>query len=135
MGCKVPVLLYSDIQTKYEEYLRAKMAATNKKPATKASTGYGTIFKARNDYAAVDTNDPEAQLTNFTPYLEREEQQMYFKQLMKLRKKYQLLQTTSEIEELTHFCTMQDKIAKVKNKSPMMQAFTFYKANMPMKQL
>lgn len=130
MGCKVPVLLYSDIQTKYEEYLKTKLAASTKKPAT-TKNNFATIFRARGDYTAVDNADPEAKLPDPIPYLEREEQQHYFKQLMKLRKKYQLLQTTSEIEELTHFCTMQDRIAKSKNKHPMLQAFTFYKSNMP----
>jgi hypothetical protein len=60
MGCKVPVLLYSDIQTKYEEYLKTKLAATNKKPAT-AKNNFSTIFRARGDYTAVDNADPEAQ--------------------------------------------------------------------------
>lgn len=74
MGCKVPVMLYSDMQGEYEEGLKG-----------------GAVQGGQ--------------------LLDPEESFLYFKQLMRLRKKYRLLTTTADIQEVKTFCIMNDHIS------------------------
>lgn len=47
---------------------------------------------------------------------------------MRLRKKYRLLTTTSNINQVQSFCTMEDNISQAQNKQPILQTTTFYNA-------
>ena len=91
MGCKVPVMLYSDMQGEYEEGLKG-----------------GAVQGGQ--------------------LLDPEESFLYFKQLMRLRKKYRLLTTTADIQEVKTFCIMNDHISQSLNKQPMLFTSTFYNA-------
>ena len=85
MGCKVPVMLYSDVQGESEDSQHSNLL------------------------------------------LDPEESFQYFKHLMRLRKKYRLLSTSGNINQVKKFCIMRDDIVKKMNTQPTLFLQTFYK--------